>query len=954
MQLSPFFIKRFGVCLVLFLLSCLAVSATTYYVPANYSTIQAAIDAAVNGDTIIVSPGTYVENINFRGKNIILTSTDSNNPNVTVIDGNAVGRVVRFSGGETSACVLCGFTITGGSAVGSEVDGCGGGVFGDGTQATIFNCIIRNNRANYGGGLCDCHGMISNCRIIGNTAANVGGGLWACDGGITNCTIIGNQAYDGGGISGGNGRITNCTIVGNHADDDGGGMYVCGPVVTNCILWGNSARDTGDQIFLGYNRLPTYSCIQGWGVSWAGNIDSDPLFADISSTDPNEWDLHLLTGSPCIDAGTNTPDEGLPATDIEGTARPLDGDFDGNPVAEMGAYEYSIQTGIPYLYVTPTNFNFTAEAAGGSLPDQILTIYSDTLCPINWTIDTSEKPGWLTVLPTSGLVDPNESESVTLSVDTTGLSNGLHSYTFEVVDPAALNSPQTITVYLGIGGVYVPSSNYPTIQDAIDTVMDGDTIVVLPGTYTIYEDIYFNGKNIVLTSADPNDPDIVADTVIDGGGTRQIVFDGTETSACVLRGFTITHCNGPKGGGICGGFFDQGCESTISNCVITQNTAGKGGGLYHCDGAIVNCTITGNMAPGGRCGGLYDCDGTITDCTITGNTGISGALDECAGTISNCTISGNDGGGLTYCDGTITDCTIRHNVGYPYGSSGRGLYDCDGTISNCSIINNCLQGLAYCDGTITNCTIKDNIGSVYGCGVVYCNAKIVNSLIIDNVGGSGRGLAFCGGQIINCTIAGNGGTSDWTASGGGLYEYHGSIVNCIVWGNFYYSLENCSVPSYSCIENWGGGGTGNISSDPLYADAEAGDYHLKSEGWRWDASGEQWTWDDETSPCIDAGNPGMALGDEPITLDVDPLNRWGENIRINMGAYGGTPEASMPPPGWALLCDLDNSGDVNLSDFAPLATAWMETAENQPPDVSRDGTVDLGDLVLFTDDWLNN
>lgn len=119
------------------------IHAATIYVPADHSTIQASINAAYEGDEIIVSCETYVENINFSGKNIILRSTDPTSPTVvgsTVINGNGAGSVVTFSGTESSDCVLSGFTLTNGYELN------GAGIYGNGTLATIQNNIITSNR----------------------------------------------------------------------------------------------------------------------------------------------------------------------------------------------------------------------------------------------------------------------------------------------------------------------------------------------------------------------------------------------------------------------------------------------------------------------------------------------------------------------------------------------------------------------------------------------------------------------------------------------------------------------------------------------------------------------------------------------------------------------------------------------------------------------------------------
>ena len=145
---------------------------------------------------------------------------------------------------------------------------------------------------------------------------------------------------------------------------------------------------------------------------------------------------------------------------------------------------------------------------------------------------------------------------------------------------------------------------------------------------------------------------------------------------------------------------------------------------------------------------------------------------------------------------------------------------------------------------------------------------------------------------------------------------------------------------------------GQYSPDPYDDFFVLGDYHLKSAGWRWDAIRNRWTYDTVTSRCVDAGNPGCPLADEPLAIPDDPDNLYGHNLRINMGAYGGTAQAGIPPYQWALLCDLTNDGIVNLLDFSAQARDYLHTAPEQPGDVDRDGTVDIWDLNLLLQDWL--
>jgi hypothetical protein len=166
--------------------------------------------------------------------------------------------------------------------------------------------------------------------------------------------------------------------------------------------------------------------------------------------------------------------------------------------------------------------------------------------------------------------------------------------------------------------------------------------------------------------------------------------------------------------------------------------------------------------------------------------------------------------------------------------------------------------------------------------------------------------------------------------------------------------NDTSVVNYCCIQGWTGnlGGVGNFGSDPLFVDPDAGDYHLKSRGWRWDSNRQRWHYDEVTSQCIDAGNPGSPLNAELLGMPDDPDNKWGINLRINMGALGGTAKASMPPYNWTLLGDLTNDGIVNVRDFATQAQYWLRTEGTSPGDLNRNGIVDTADLALLTEDWL--
>jgi len=164
--------------------------------------------------------------------------------------------------------------------------------------------------------------------------------------------------------------------------------------------------------------------------------------------------------------------------------------------------------------------------------------------------------------------------------------------------------------------------------------------------------------------------------------------------------------------------------------------------------------------------------------------------------------------------------------------------------------------------------------------------------------------------IRNVTLAGN----DF-----GIAAYAGAkpgIVNCILWDNRDGDLFGCTA-QFSCIQQ-GLEGQGNISENPLFADTASGDYHLLSEKGRYVAAYGLWAFDDRSSPCIDAGDPAMNASAE----------RMPNGARINMGAFGGTPQASISR--WPLAGDIDQNGSVDFRDLAILADGWLSKLHSPP------------------------
>jgi len=235
---------RCAIILAIFALVSTAQGATIH-VPADQPTIQDGIDAAVNGDTVLVAPGTYVENIDFKGKAITVKSKLG--PKVTVIDGGNpldpdYGSCVLFVNGEGVDSVLDGFTLTNGTGtlrIYSYTDYFGGGILCDGSSPTITNNIITGN-------------ILKENDPNGNPR---GAGIFCNAGGLTqisNNIITFNKTYGHSGDGGGlcftptNPQIlSNNVIAFNHAKGTGGGIRsYCDLLIVNCVIYGNTANNT--------------------------------------------------------------------------------------------------------------------------------------------------------------------------------------------------------------------------------------------------------------------------------------------------------------------------------------------------------------------------------------------------------------------------------------------------------------------------------------------------------------------------------------------------------------------------------------------------------------------------------------------------------------------------------------------------------------------------------------
>lgn len=321
-------------------------------IPQDFNLIQHAINDSYTGDTILLDPDVYFENINMRGKRITLASHFIFNHDVemienTILDGGGVESVVICDTGESNETKLVGLTIQNGAAKGEDYPNYfGGGIRCINSSPTLNSLIIKNNYARYGGGgifLMSSISQISNIRIIGNSAGRDGGGIRATSSSliIKNSIIAKNNAETGGGITCnffnnvGTTEVINCTIVYNSVSTDssndfngGAGIKATGSnlSVKNSIVAFNSG-DYGISFYnqglanyplLSYSNFfengigNFYQCNPLNGVLATQNRNEDPvdsyfnIFTNPNFTHSEEDRFSLSVNSTSIDAGNNT------------------------------------------------------------------------------------------------------------------------------------------------------------------------------------------------------------------------------------------------------------------------------------------------------------------------------------------------------------------------------------------------------------------------------------------------------------------------------------------------------------------------------------------------------------------------------------------------------------------------------------------------------------------------
>ena len=881
--------------------------------------LQEAINAVGIGGEVWVKAGTYLPTLDPNGnatptdardKTFYLTTKDvklyggfagtetllsqrNAVTNLTTLSGDLDGSGgtadayhVMITTNRTAACIVDGFTITGGRGNGSgTVSYSGtsfdrsraGGLYNSNSSPTIVGCIIRNNSAGTaGGGMYNAtaNPVITNCIFSTNTAGTNGGGMLN---------------------EGSSPVMTSTTISANAAIQNGGGINsdaTSGGSITNSILSGNTGATVNQQNI--------------YKIAGSGALTiSYSVISDYSSTATNNYMAsNILTGDPFVDvvspAGADgifrTADDGLrigcssvardagtgstPATDILGNARV--------GTIDIGAYEFQGTSCPALMYVN------SARPDNSGTGTSWATAKKDIQAAINEVAAGGEV--WVqsgTYLPTrdgNGNAAPTDARDKTFYLLT-----------------------KDVKLYGGFAGTetLLSQRNVNTNLTTLSGDLDGSS-----GTADAY--------HVLITSA--------------------------RTTACVVDGFTITggRANGNSSAGFVGISFERGRAGgmynldgglTVSNCNFTGNLAGNCGGMFNvnCTGPISNCTFNGNTS-GLYGGAMYNAYSVpaISNCTFTANTANAsgGGVYNLGGSasISNCTFSTNtasaNGGGICNDGGnpTLSNTVFNNNTAT---QNGGGMYNitANPVLSNCVFSANTagINGGGMLNNNsspvITSATFSANIATQNGGAMYNTNASPVttSSTLSNNTANqNGGGIysdAGSGGNIVNSILSGNTGT---TINRQNIYKITGSGTLTV---------------SYTLISDYINAPTNNytasniLTGDPMFVDATSpagadGIFRTADDGLRTGCS----------SPTRDAGTGTTPttdiLGNGRVgTIDIGAYEYQGTSCPTQLYVNGSRPDNSGAGTSWA---SAKRDIQTAINEVAASGSVWVRSGTYLP------------------------